>query len=181
MYSVWTRANSAFFTSLMALAVMCTLTSFSTYLHESAPVVRRLDLVKLHSLRNYRDNVDRATLSFDLDADLSSVFNWNVKQLFVYVVAEFESASNIRNQVVIWDKIVQTKEDASMLQFQDEGVKYFLADQHDELRGANVTLRLEWDIMPVCGRIFVHTSDTKADFGLPNKYQGKAPKTGGRF
>lgn len=109
------------------------------------------------------------------------MFNWNVKQLFVYVVAEFESASNARNQVVIWDKIVQTKEAASQLQFQDEGVKYFLADQHDELRGANVTLNLEWDIMPVCGRLFVHTSDTKSNFELPGKYQGKAPKAGGRF
>ncbi|KAG1685355.1 hypothetical protein DVH05_008459 [Phytophthora capsici] len=181
MYSVWTRANSVFFTSLMALAIMCTLTAISTFLHEPAPVVRRLEMTKLHSLRNYRDKADRATLSFDLDADLSTVFNWNVKQLFVYVVAEFESTSNARNQVVIWDKIVQTKEAASLLQFQDEGVKYFLADQHDELRGANVTLSLEWDIMPVCGRLFVHSGDTKSSFELPNKYQGKAPKAGGRF
>ena len=109
------------------------------------------------------------------------MFNWNVKQLFVYVVAEFASASNARNEVVIWDKIVQTKEDAGLLQFQEEGVKYFLADQHDELRGANVTLRLEWDIMPVCGRIFVHTGATKANFALPEAYQGKAPKTGGQY
>ncbi|EEY54545.1 signal peptidase complex subunit 3, putative [Phytophthora infestans T30-4] len=181
MYSVWTRANSVFFTSLMALAIMCTLTAISTYMHEPAPVVRRLEMTKLHSLRNYRDKADRATLSFDLDADLSSVFNWNVKQLFVYVMADFETASNSRNQVVVWDKIVQTMEAASQLQLQDEGVKYFLADQYDELRGANVTLTLEWDIMPVCGRLFVHTSDTKANFAMPDKYQGKAPKAGGRF
>ncbi|KAI9916676.1 hypothetical protein PsorP6_018246 [Peronosclerospora sorghi] len=181
MYSIWTRANAVFFTSLVALTIMCTLTTLTTFLHEAAPVVKRLEFVKLHSLRNYRDKADRATLSFDLDADLSSVFNWNVKQLFVYVVAEFQSASNARNQVVIWDKIVQTKESARELQFQDEGVKYFLADQFDELRGANVTLSLEWDIMPVCGRLFVHTSDTKVTFELPDAYQGKAPKGGGRF
>ncbi|KAG7394813.1 Signal peptidase complex subunit 3 [Phytophthora boehmeriae] len=181
MYSVWTRANAVFFTSLMALAIMCTLTAISTFLHEAQPVVRRLELNKLHSLRNYRDKADRATLSFDLDADLSSVFNWNVKQIFVYVLADFESASNSRNQVVIWDKIVQTKEAASELQFQDEGVKYFLADQHDELRGANVTLSLEWDIMPVCGRLFVHSSSAVSSFELPATYQGKAPKANGRF
>ncbi|RLN02957.1 hypothetical protein BBJ28_00000937 [Nothophytophthora sp. Chile5] len=208
MYSVWTRANAVFFTSLMALAVMCTLTSFSTYLHEPQPVVRQLELHTLHSLRNYRDKADRATLSFDLDAgtarlplscslsalpthshalsncgdsDLSSVFNWNVKQLFVYVLAEFESASNTRNQVVVWDKIVPTKEAARSLKFQDEGVKYFLADQHDQLRGANVTLRLEWDVMPVCGRLFVHSSPDVSSFELPASYQGKAPKGAGRF
>ncbi|RLN87479.1 hypothetical protein BBJ28_00016568 [Nothophytophthora sp. Chile5] len=196
MYSVWTRANAVFFTSLMTLAVMCMLTSFSTYLHEPQPVVRQLELHTLHSLRNYRDKADRATLSFDLDAahshashapsncgdsDLSSVFNWNVKQLFVYVLAEFESASNTRNQVVVWDKIVPTKEAARSLKFQDEGVKYFLADQHDQLRGANVTLRLEWDVMPVCGRLFVHSSPDVSSFELPANYQGKAPKGAGRF
>ncbi|TDH72023.1 hypothetical protein CCR75_001245 [Bremia lactucae] len=181
MHSIWTRANNVFFTSLMALAIMCTLTSLSTFLHESNPVVRRLEMTELHSLRNYRDKTDRATLSFNLDADLSSVFNWNVKQLFVYVMADFESASNVRNQVVIWDTIVQTKEAASLLQFQNESVKYFLADQHDELRGANVTLRLEWDIMPVCGRLFIHSSDNEFAFKLPDAYHGKVVKARGHF
>lgn len=180
MYSVWTRANAVFFTSLMALAVMAVLTSVTTFLHEPAPVVRALALRQVHSLRNYRDRSDRATLSFDLDADLSSVFNWNVKQLFVYVVAEYDSPSNARNRVVVWDKIVQTKEHAEKLQFQDEGVKYFLADQHDQLRGANVTLRLEWDVMPVVGRLFVH-SEGESNFLLPDQYMGKAPKAGGRY
>lgn len=68
MYSVWTRANALFFSSLMALAAMCALTALSTYLHEAAPVVTTLQLNTLHSLRNYRDRTDRATLSFDLDA-----------------------------------------------------------------------------------------------------------------
>lgn len=180
MYSVWTRANAVFFTSLMALAVMCALTSLSTFFHEPAPLVRALALRKVHSLRNYRDRTDRATLAFDLDADLSSVFNWNVKQLFVYVVAEYSSPRNALNRVVIWDKIVQTKEHAAALRFDDEGVKYFLADQHDELRGANVTLRLEWDVMPVCGRLFVF-GDGASSFAMPDEYMGKAAKAGGRY
>lgn len=110
--------------------------------------------------------------------DLSSVFNWNVKQIFVYVIAEYESEKNAKNQVVIWDKIVQTKDVAAKLQFQDEGVEYFLSDQYDQLRGANVTLRLEWDVMPVCGRLFVY-SEGRSSFVLPSKYQGKAPR--GRY
>ena len=175
MYSVWTRANALLFASLTALAVLCTLTSLSTYGHEAKPVVRSLALNKLQSLRQYRDNSDRATLSFDLDADLSSVFNWNVKQLFVYVVAAFPTPSNSLNEVVIWDKIVRTPEAARTLQFQNEGVEYFLADQHDELRGANVTLRLEWDVMPVCGRLFIHDQG-RASFVMPDAYLNKQPK-----
>ena len=41
-----------------------------------------------------------------IDADLRSVFNWNVKQLFVYITAEYETEANVLNQVVVWDTIV---------------------------------------------------------------------------
>lgn len=103
--------------------------------------------------------------------DLSSVFNWNVKQLFVYVVAAYQTPTNTINEVVLWDKIIQTSQDA-VLQLEDEGVEYFLtADQNDPLRSANVTLRLEWDIMPVCGRLFLY-SQGQSSFIMPAQYMG---------
>lgn len=30
------------------------------------------------------------------NVDLTSVFNWNVKQLFVFIVAEYSSKANVR-------------------------------------------------------------------------------------
>ena len=94
------------------------------------------------------------THCYQFSLDLRSVFNWNVKQIFVFVVAEYRSTSNVSiasfhqqrffylflpyvlqvlNQVVIWDAIVRTKKDA-YLKFTDRNVEYFLADQYDELR-----------------------------------------------
>jgi signal peptidase complex subunit 3 len=73
MYSVWTRANSVFFTALTALAIMSTLTTLSTYFHEAKPEVRILQMNKITSLRNYRDNTDRATFTFDLDAGINMI------------------------------------------------------------------------------------------------------------
>ena len=46
---------------------------------------------------------DQAVLTLGIDADLRTVFNWNVKQLFVYVTAEYETEPNVLNQVVVWD------------------------------------------------------------------------------
>jgi len=40
-------------------------------------------------------------MHFDLNADLTPVFNWNVKQLFVYLVAEYKTKNNQVNQVFI--------------------------------------------------------------------------------
>jgi hypothetical protein len=36
---------------------------------------------------------------FDLQADLNPLFNWNAKQLFVFLVAEYETTDNKLNQV----------------------------------------------------------------------------------
>ncbi|KAI8965725.1 signal peptidase 22 kDa subunit [Daldinia sp. FL1419] len=53
-----------------------------------------------------------AIIKFSLDADLSSLFTWNTKQLFVYVTAEWPAAPagadslNQTNKAVIWDSII---------------------------------------------------------------------------
>ncbi|KAI0810502.1 signal peptidase subunit [Xylaria sp. FL0064] len=53
-----------------------------------------------------------AIIRFSLDADLSSLFTWNTKQLFVYVTAEWPApphgvadTTNQTNKAVIWDTI----------------------------------------------------------------------------
>lgn len=106
--------------------------------------------------------------------DLSSIFNWNVKQVFLYIVAEYKTSQNMMNEVVIWDHIIGKMEDA-YLDYDDEMVKYFLASQYDDLRGANVTLRLEWDVMPVCGMLYKGSYRSyKGSLLLPSSYQGSA-------
>ncbi|KAF7790727.1 hypothetical protein EIP86_001683 [Pleurotus ostreatoroseus] len=47
-------------------------------------------------------------------ADLTSLFNWNTKQLFLYVQAEYTNAQGVYNEVVIWDKIIRSKEEANL-------------------------------------------------------------------
>jgi hypothetical protein len=77
--------------------------------------------------------VDRAFLYFDVKADLTTVFNWNVKQLFLFVVCEYETRTNTLNQVVIWDKIV-TEEENAKIDLTEVPNKYYLTDHADELR-----------------------------------------------
>lgn len=47
-------------------------------------------------------------MKFSLEADLSSLFTWNTKQVFVYVTADWPDASdaNSTNSAVIWDSII---------------------------------------------------------------------------
>lgn len=116
--------------------------------------------------------VDRALLSFDLQVDLAPAFHWNVKQLFVYVVAIYETEDGRDNQVVLWDKIVEA-DDNKVINERNVFVKYALVDQGDKLRGKNVTLQLQWDHMPITGTLHMDKQPlaTTSHFILPTEYQ----------
>lgn len=46
-----------------------------------------------------REKNDLGFLTFDLKTDLTDLYNWNVKQLFLYLTAEYKTPSNELNQV----------------------------------------------------------------------------------
>ncbi len=68
-------------------------------------------------------------MAFSIDADLTSVFSWNTKLLFVYLAAEYATPLNALSQVrapsllhtaraercpqvSLFDRIIESKEDA---------------------------------------------------------------------
>ncbi|CAM9509838.1 unnamed protein product [Chrysoparadoxa australica] len=168
MHTVWVRLNGVVFFGFTVLLCLATLAAFSTYLHEGTGTLNKLQLAKLRSFRT-SSGTDRALISFDMDADLTPAFNWNIKQLFVFVVAEYASETNPVNQVILWDKIIQRPEDAH-LKNKNVFIKYGLIDQGQELRNNSVTLKMYWDHMPLTGRLFVD-SDSKEPFVLPGEYK----------
>ena len=65
--------------------------------------------------------------------DMTPVFNWNCKELFLYLVAEYETPKNKLNQVVLWDKIINRGED-SFLNMKKTSNKYYFFDDGEYLR-----------------------------------------------
>ena len=91
-----------------------------------------LDLIDL--LSSYKEIHDcLGFLTFDLQADLTPLFNWNVKQLFLYLTAEYETRNNVVNQVVLWDKIIQRGENA-ILDYRSMNTKYYFWDDGNGLK-----------------------------------------------
>jgi len=124
---------------------------------------------KVHDLtvNTYLD-MDQSTLAFDLNHDFSSEFHWNMNQLFVYLVASYETSSNWRNEVTLWDRIVQNEEEA-LLSAKQLMVEYPLRDQHKELRGKDVTLHVRYRTMPIIGLMYTKELAT-AHFKAPDDY-----------
>ncbi|KAF8348843.1 signal peptidase subunit-domain-containing protein [Amanita rubescens] len=133
MHTTISRINnlSAFLSScMMALLAAIALSSF---LFSANPT----GIVDITSLKVYHASARRynsrkqelAFVNFNITADLTSLFHWNTKQLFVYLQAEHDSAQSVsrptnfaepsantaykdENAIVIWDRIIRRKEDA---------------------------------------------------------------------
>ena len=105
---------------------------------------------------------------------MNPAFHWNIKQLFVYVVATFATPTNPKNQIVLWDRIIEStdRRDAKVLDERNVFVKYGLVDQGAELRGAEVELSLMWDHMPLTGSMYMGGQEegTASKFVLPTEY-----------
>ncbi|KAF3065111.1 Signal peptidase complex subunit SPC3 [Daldinia childiae] len=136
-----------------------------------------------------------AIIKFSLDADLSSLFTWNTKQLFVYVTAEWPSAdsTNQTNKAVIWDSIITSPSadhlsnlgPASLkklrksaagktidpsrgkLTLKNQKPKYQITHPTGKIASTDdVTLRVHYNVQPWVG---VLTWNQDSDFGLWKK------------
>ncbi|EMC94239.1 hypothetical protein BAUCODRAFT_124956 [Baudoinia panamericana UAMH 10762] len=113
MHNTLTRAQNVFgyFTSV-AFAVAAAI-AVSIVLSAQAPTasleLHNVQVVKGRPHYYSTKREEFAHVKFDLDADLSSVFNWNTKQIFVYITASYPSSnpSSIpASESVIWDAII---------------------------------------------------------------------------
>ena len=142
---------------------------------------------------------ERVDLAFELRADLRPLFHWNTKQVFAYVVAEYETETHEINHIVIWDKIIRTDctevnerlphldtwcpDDPRLLRGGEIYNKYHLLHPRKQLRENDVKLSLHYDIMPIVGAVFPtsmpaswfndftrRTKDFVFEFAMPADY-----------
>uniref|UniRef100_A0AAY5KP15 Signal peptidase complex subunit 3 n=1 Tax=Esox lucius TaxID=8010 RepID=A0AAY5KP15_ESOLU len=118
-----------------------------------------------------RERSDLGFITFDLSADLKPIFDWNVKQLFLYLSAEYATKSNALNQVVLWDKIVLRGE-STKLNLRDMKSKYFFFDDGNGLRAnKNITLTLSWNVVPNAGILPLVMGAGRMSVPFPESYE----------
>ncbi|RAH62677.1 microsomal signal peptidase subunit [Aspergillus piperis CBS 112811] len=120
MHSTLNRAQGVFgFFTTVALFV-AGLAALSVFLYPTDDVTSSVKLrdVKVTKGRPHYYSTRKeeyAAMKFDLDADLTPLFNWNTKQLFVYVYATYPSdpsnpTTSAPSHSVIWDTIIPAPE-----------------------------------------------------------------------
>ncbi|NXH30049.1 SPCS3 peptidase, partial [Myiagra hebetior] len=133
-----------------------------------------------------RERSDLGFVTFDITADIlnrknglqtfrnkntSIIFDWNVKQLFLYLSAEYSTKNNALNQVVLWDKIM-LRGDNPRLSLKDMKSKYFFFDDGNGLKGnRNITLTLSWNVVPNAGILPLVTGSGHVSVPFPDTYE----------
>lgn len=138
-------------------------------LHPRSFQIKQFNPVKSVS----RTDIEKvARITFDVDADLSQMFDWNTKQIFAYVVATYGTKKFEQNEIVIWHKIIQNKEDAILnLKKQSSLLSHHRFNERstNKFDKVKVKLSLHWDIMPHVGLLKSGNSASTKYFPLFKK------------
>jgi len=113
---------------------------------------------------------------------VSSLFNWNTKQLFVYVLASYPSSNDSsapRSQSVIWDQIIPAdptknpnlpaskrktaaREERGVIKLRNQKSKYQITDVTGKMaERANVTLEFGYNVQPWVGALVWDSPDDR--------------------
>ena len=166
------RASSLFTSFTTVLFTIASLSHLTSYFYSSNPTaslsMSNGATIEYTEYKPYK--ADQVKFDFDLSVDLTTTSNWNVNQLYVFVVATYETSKNNKNEVVIYDKILR---DFSEFRFSLKKIKnkYMLRDEFREtLAGRKVSLVVRYQIMPIFGLLRIHEIPIKGEFVIPGEY-----------
>ncbi|KAJ9476286.1 Signal peptidase complex subunit SPC3 [Pseudozyma hubeiensis] len=173
MHSTLSRLNavSALATTIiLALVVLIDVTRITTHKPTGKVVINQLEVVRAkaawHMDRNIQEFVE---VDFDIDADFAPLFDWNTKQVFVSLSASYDSTKHISNEVVIWDRILRSKQDAHVA-LNTAKNKYGFREVGRSFKDiANTTFTLKYNIMPKVGLLHYADEFTSHSILIPPK------------
>jgi len=206
MHSNITRVQNVFgflTTVIFVVAALIASTDLLTPRTPSAKVtVNSVDVVRGRPHYYSTRTEEYAKIKFSLSADLSSLFNWNTKQLFVYVSASWPNSTSdeLTNEAVIWDtiitspsadhlqnigklamrKLVKSAKGKSIdpsrgkLELKNQKAKYQITAPTSKVANTNdVVLKLHYNVQPWVG---VLTWTPQIEFGRWKKVKGGVSK-----
>ncbi|BAM42422.1 signal peptidase [Theileria orientalis strain Shintoku] len=169
MINIFSRCYAVVHAGAMVALVALFLNYFTGLgLRSQNQMTGAVDYVKTHELILDKSKVDRALLELKLSYDLRGAFDWSTHVLFLYVTANYENNRHFRNEVVIYDRIIKSSEEA-LLKPTNLMSKYFLYDYGRSLRSRDVSLKMYYEIVPLGGFIKQYQLDTKS-FQMSDSY-----------
>ncbi|NXU81073.1 SPCS3 peptidase, partial [Oreotrochilus melanogaster] len=118
-----------------------------------------------------RERSDLGFVTFDITADilcgkngLQAIFDWNVKQLFLYLSAEYSTKNNGRNFTFMNPNLICAQQCG-------REVTCALFTYSSGLGNRNVTLTLSWNVVPNAGILPLVTGSGHVSVPFPDTYE----------
>ncbi|CAH7666481.1 signal peptidase complex subunit 3 [Phakopsora pachyrhizi] len=184
MHTISQRLNSVSAlttTSIIILTIAITIISFIQRPSIQPARIEISDIETLwgHDKRDHYDRKDRewTNIRFDIEADLRPLFNYNTKQIFVFLSAKFGTDNFPNNEVILWDRIIKSSKDAKI---NLTGAKNKYAFKHigGSFKNSNATYILHYNLMPKVGAlIWGEAGKTKNQVPFPEVNYRKPIRT----
>ncbi|EDO07851.1 Signal peptidase subunit family protein [Babesia bovis T2Bo] len=163
------RCYTVLSTSLFALWAALALNYLSgQYYRANNPGSGSIKHIRTFELKTVTGQVDRAAFELNLSYDLRDVFDWSANVIFLYATVNYETPKHPVNELIIFDKIITSKEEAYE-PGADIVSKYYMIDYARSLRKARVTLRLHYCFVPIGGLIKSYQL-AESVFTMPSDY-----------
>lgn len=177
MHTFMSRFNALAAFSMSVVALLTFMFAMSTS-YKSYGNLAKVDIKIVKSLvrrmpdynmPNASEN-DLGLVQFNLEADFEDCFDWNVKQLFIYLTANYKTSTNVVNQVILWDHVLNRGE-KSQLDLKYQSPEYYMWDDGFGLLGnKNVTLTLSVNVIPNAGFLQIGNTAPSHTFTFPDMY-----------
>ncbi|VIO90838.1 Signal peptidase subunit family protein [Brugia malayi] len=174
MHTAWARANAifAFVLSVLSALTFCVFVS-TVWLPNSAPVTLSASNIRVKNFVDYASEGSRSDVvmaDLKIKVDVAPIFNWNVKEIFLFLVAEYSTPKAPLNQIVLWDKILRRGDWSAIHEESITPKYYFMDDGTNLLNHKNVTLVLRWNVVPNAGYLAIAQGEGQYRVEFPSSY-----------
>jgi len=175
MNTFLSRLNALFAFSLTVAAGVTFATFLTTHFRDNSEDAEiEVNKIIIKNIEEFYvgEKHDLAHMQFSLKANFSSLFHWNSKMLFMYLMAEYETPDHPVNQIVLWDHIMN-REDDHVINIKKSYSKYYFFDEGSNLRGRDIKLSLNWNVIPNSGYLWMVPARGSKTITLPSSYASR--------
>jgi hypothetical protein len=153
MHNVTSRLNAAFFFGVWAIGILAALNLASSFFIAQSFDISLLSISNTKLFKNTRYGWDEAEFEFTLKANLTDVYNWNVKLIYAYIEIDYFSPE--RNQVIVWDAIIWRDQfTPTVLNHRKNKGKYMVKTKAHDLLGTKAKATFKWEVVPITGFVY---------------------------
>ncbi|OAF69122.1 hypothetical protein A3Q56_03130 [Intoshia linei] len=167
-----TRVNYLMSVFIYTTAVFAIMIAFHSYTKPTdVEVSIKVKNALTKAVDSYKSvTYDLATVKANIQANFTNIFDWNVRQVFIFMVLTYETKDK-KVESTIWD-FIMLRENNQFIDLKNEKSKYTVVERHNLINNnkAKSKLSLRWNIIPNTGLFLWNRAPDSGEFTFIPRY-----------